>query len=617
MDNVFARNTAVEILDPDVAQEFFEANHRSGALRAKSKTLNLGLRTPEGLLVAAIQFGTPRTSAKKREYSLELLRLSFLEGYRVVGGASKLIANFIRIFSPSDFFTYQDRSGEATDVYEQSGMKLVKKSKKKQYLVAKGRTLATAKRGEYYSIASVVQRGPDALIGTNIGEQFQPSGKRKTNIELFLDLGWHIENTAGDYVYEWVNPAYSFYTYRITATDSSKYYYGVSHLKFADATVDQCLSDGYWGSGGNKFSNWKKAHRDHLQKEILSIFPRKSSAYALERKLIGTAYADDPLCLNSAVGGKDGRTNSFGAMLAIRENNCPEHGLSLHRGESCISCSVLRSQSMRTCELHGLTIHTGDRCYKCSSASAHRSSICEIHGEAIFSGDSCKKCSAAKQFSEDNCEIHGDSLFKGGLCQKCSVQSNISLKECELHGEAKFIGDRCYRCISSSSKSWRECSIHGESAYVGEQCQKCALAKTDSMRECPIHGMSMHRGSNCWSCSSSKSIEMLYCEIHGETKHKGESCVKCISASSRTLKECAIHGETPHRGDSCDKCATAKSIELKECAVHGLTKHRGDSCYKCQAAKMVHTRNHLNKNDPQPDCSRCIEAGLVLPAQKL
>lgn len=611
MRTIYARTTSVSVLEPEIAQNFFDANHRSGALRARSKTVDLGLMSSDGELVAAIQFGTPRTEAKRREYSLELLRLAFLKDHRVVGGASKLIVRFIELFNPSDFFTYQDRTGEATAVYEHAGMVLKKKSKKKQYLIAPGKTLCSAARGEYYSMATVVQRGPDALLGTSLGEQFHADGKRKTNPELFLELGWTIEETVGDYIYEWINPSYSFYAYRLTATDSEKYYYGVSHLKHAEASLEECLNDGYWGSGGKKFSNWKAKHADNMEKEVLQIFSRKSEAFALERKLVGTAYRDDPLCLNSAAGGKDGRTNSFGTALALKESDCIEHGMSLHRGTSCVKCLIKASQSIKVCERHGETIHTGSSCYKCASAKSYSLGLCPIHGETIFSGSSCKKCSAAKQFVPGECSIHGETPFKGGRCQKCSVLAAVSVRECPIHGESKFIGEECYRCISGRAKSLAICEVHGESNHVGETCLQCVFAETDVLKECEIHGLTKHRGDNCWACSSSRSIELQNCEIHGLTKYKGDACMKCVSADARSLRNCPIHGEVNHRGSSCDLCTAQRSVSLKICPIHGETKHRGDYCYRCSAARAVHTRHHIKENNPAKDCSYCVEAGLA------
>ena len=107
----------------------------------------------------------------------------------------------------------------------------------------------------------------------------------------------------------WLNPERTFYTYRITAEGSDKYYIGYSHAKHANATEEELLRDGYYGSGGdsegNKFFNWRKRHRT-VRKEILGIFDRRSEALAHEEELVGNAWRDDPLCLNSVPGGASG-----------------------------------------------------------------------------------------------------------------------------------------------------------------------------------------------------------------------------------------------------------------------------------------------------------------------
>ena len=326
----FARNCECRPISSDEARDFMDQHHRQGS--TKDKTVSCGIYSPGGDLLGVISFCSPRTAAKRREYSRELVRLCFKSGVRVVGGASKLFKFYTKTYSPADIFTYQDATGEVTDVYEKSGMKFVSQGKRKSYLVAPGKTLDTGSRREVLGLAYAVRYGPDRILGTKVGEVFDPqTGKRKSNRDIFLEnLGWHIEDTNGDRVYEWINPSMTHYVYKITASDSKKYYYGVSHVKKADATVDDCLADDYWGSGGslssNKFNNWKKKHKDTLQKEILRRFKRKSEAYNFEKSIIGDLYATDKLCLNSIMGGKDGGVNGWKESSPLNESICEIHG---------------------------------------------------------------------------------------------------------------------------------------------------------------------------------------------------------------------------------------------------------------------------------------------------
>ena len=204
---IYARNTTVSPLTTKEADDFFLENHRQSYVKKKFGRIdNLGLFYND-TLVAAVQFGAPRTTAKTKRYSKELYRMAFLAESRIVGGASKLIKHFIKIYKPADIFTYQDTSGETTDVYAQAGMTLVSQTKNKKYLVAPGSTMNTGSRKEVLGMSYATRYGPDRILGTKLGEVLRSDGKRKTNLKLFIeDLGWHIEETSGDRVYEWVDP---------------------------------------------------------------------------------------------------------------------------------------------------------------------------------------------------------------------------------------------------------------------------------------------------------------------------------------------------------------------------------------------------------------------------
>lgn len=196
---IYARTTCVEKLDINAACEFVSDNHRDGMpARLSDKCVAYGLFA--GGLVAVAVFDAPRTRAKQRMYQYELIRLAFKVGVRVVGGAGKLISAFRRDIQPTSFFTYQDTTGDATDVYSLSEMTLVKQYNKKKYLLAPGASLETATRKEKLGMAYASKYGPNRILGISL----EIAGK--SNIELFLSLGWTIVETSGDRVYEWWNP---------------------------------------------------------------------------------------------------------------------------------------------------------------------------------------------------------------------------------------------------------------------------------------------------------------------------------------------------------------------------------------------------------------------------
>lgn len=303
-------------------------------------------------------------------------------------------------------------------------------------------------------------------------------------------------------IYEWLNLNQTHYTYRITAEDSDKYYYGVSHLKTPRATKEDCADDGYFGSGSrtktNKFFNWKNKHKSELKKEVLETFSRKSEAYAHEKLLVGDLWRTDPLCLNSAPGGKDGWINRN------------------------------TGNQIKDCAIHGLTVHRGEKCYRCIAANSTSVKECPIHGESKFRGDSCQKCTNNRTIRQAECPIHGLTTHKGKSCSQCSVDNSKSVKECAIHGEALHTGDTCATCTAMKGYSEDFCELHGATRFKAGKCLKCAQLLVDKLKECPTHGLTLHRGSACISCSNSKSINFRTCATHGYTKHQKNKCSTCI-----------------------------------------------------------------------------------------
>lgn len=474
MENIYARLTQARKVSKDVAQLFVEENHSALSANPNSPIVSVGLYYGD-MLVAVAQFCTPRTPKKKEMYSTELLRLCFKQNYRISGGASKLVKYYISTYNPVDIFTYQDTTGENTNVYENCGFSLVSQEKEKRYLIAPGKTLKTAGRKEKLSMAFAAKLGPDNILGTALGEVFKENGERKTNVDLFLDLGWKIEKTTGDKTYEWVNPDITFYCYKITATDSKKYYFGYSHIKKNGATKQDCKNDGYYGSGGkmsthNKFANWKKKHAKTLKKEILGIYPRRSQALKAEKALIGELWANDPNCLNSMPGGV-------------------YTGLSGNKIEP----------TYKECAIHGKTKHLGDKCCKCTSV---------------------------KSISVKECAIHGRCKHIGDKCRKCINDKNVSMKSCSTHGLVKHIGEQCYACRASAA-TLKHCEKHGETFFNGDICLKCRGTSHVTEQKCEKHGLTAHMYNNCMACNSAASINIKECPRHGLTKHRANACCQC------------------------------------------------------------------------------------------
>ena len=532
---IFARNSTIVELTKEEAEQFLDSYHSSASLKGYV-TKQIGLVYRESL-VAVLQLGQARTAGMRKRYSEEIYRLAFKKDVRVVGGASKLIKHYIQAYKPSDFFTYQDTSGEATDVYDHAGMVLVSQAPKKQYLVAPGKTIATGTRKEVLGMAYATRYGPDRILRVKLGEIFRDDGNRKSNKDIFIeDLGWHIEETTGDRVYEWINPERTFYTYKITSPDSDKYYYGVSHVKKANATEEDCQNDGYFGSGGgyegNKFYNWKTKHRDNLKKEIIATYPRKMEAFVSELQLVGELWKSDVNCLNSTAGGRIGGTRGSTAKISLQE--CATHGLVKYQGGVCRSCVANESVKEAFCATHGISKHRGDKCFLCRKPST-TVKVCIMHGSTAHAGGKCMKCSQQEKMALKNCKTHGDVMHLGETCATCTAQKSIIEKLCPTHGMTKFQGNKCSKCTMSKTTAEIECSIHGKTkAYLDQQCRKCVIASNFTEKICSIHGLSKHRKNTCQRCVADASYVLTACETHGETKHskKTMQCRRCLSAKS-------------------------------------------------------------------------------------
>lgn len=294
---IYGRNTIIDKITNQRAREFTELYHRDSCPKKITDMISIGLSYNNELIAVAI-FGNPRTKQKQRKYSKELIRLTFKKNISVVGGASKLLKYAMKELNFYDFFTYQDTTGKNTNVYELSGMTLVTQEKQKEYLVKNGYMLKTANRKQKYGIAYVTQYGPDRILGTHYG---QNTGK--TNKQLFIDAGFHVETTTGDKVYDWFNPNWTHFVYKLTANNSQGYYIGVHSIPIKNATKAQCVDfDNYMGSGSRKFQNWKNKYS--LQKEIIYIGPSRSDVINKEKELLGDKYLTDPNCKNSTNGSK-------------------------------------------------------------------------------------------------------------------------------------------------------------------------------------------------------------------------------------------------------------------------------------------------------------------------
>ncbi len=553
----YARQCSVKAITNEIAKDFVQNYHKQGIVKKLTGLQSFGIYSPTNNLLGVALFSNPRTRGKQKEYTTELLRLAFLPNVRVVGGASKLIKFFICTVNPYNFFTYQSLGGEKTDVYRKSGMTLVSEEPIKKIIVANGLTAATAKNNykDWFSIDQAVSRGPDALLGTTLGEVFNNSGHKKTNLEIFVeDLNYHFEDVPGDRVFAWNNPEWTFYTYKITSTKDSNYYIGRRAIPKGSVSESECLHDGYFGSGGLRFQQWfTSLASNEVKKEILGIYPTWKEVVKAEEKALGQKFLDDPKCKNSVAGGLAGGSSRTVFNIAF----CKTHGETKFRGNKCCICTNLKSITLQMCSIHGVTTHQGNKCSKCLSNKNVTLRLCPTHGKTKHQGTKCSTCNSVNNVSDQSCAIHGITKFQGKHCMKCNAQKQLITNLCQEHGVT---------------------------LHKGNTCTLCTAQKAITLKECLIHGITKHQGVTCNSCNAEKTVKLLECAKHGLVKHQGLICNTCNAEKSVTLKNCNIHGLVKFQGTKCTHCVQGGLVKIKECPTHGSTKFRGNSCYKCSAA---------------------------------
>ena len=117
---IYARKCKVRRITPTLANKFLEKNHLQGC---DNSSCQYGLMY-EHELVAVMTFGKPRFN---KNYDWELIRYASQLGIQVIGGASKLLAKFMKNHSGS-IVSYADRRYSDGRLYDAIGFRLIGKS---------------------------------------------------------------------------------------------------------------------------------------------------------------------------------------------------------------------------------------------------------------------------------------------------------------------------------------------------------------------------------------------------------------------------------------------------------------------------------------------------------
>lgn len=118
---LYARNCIISEVPNAEATKFLEDNHLQGSVPASTK---LGLYYL-GNLVTLMTLGTPRFNLS---YDFELLRFCTIQGITVVGGASRLLSQFLKDHKGSSIISYADRRWSQGNVYKKLGFTFIEYS---------------------------------------------------------------------------------------------------------------------------------------------------------------------------------------------------------------------------------------------------------------------------------------------------------------------------------------------------------------------------------------------------------------------------------------------------------------------------------------------------------
>jgi hypothetical protein len=120
---IFARKCQIKEIDSNKSREFLEDNHIQGNVNSKYK---LGLFYNDEL-VSYMSFEKTRKSIEKNnENSYVLNRFCSKLNTQVIGGASKLLKYFIRIYNPKSIISFADKRYSNGNLYKQLGFIRIK-----------------------------------------------------------------------------------------------------------------------------------------------------------------------------------------------------------------------------------------------------------------------------------------------------------------------------------------------------------------------------------------------------------------------------------------------------------------------------------------------------------
>ncbi len=181
-----ARSLELRGISGEEAADFFTKSHLQGYRPAK---ITLGLCDSDGLKIAA--------SFSKYSDGYEIIRLATKNGYNVRGGASRLIANFMKISKASKLYTFADLKISTANVYQKLGFKLLHISKP-GYFYYKNKLILSRQQCQKHKLKALLGNGFDPSLSEP--QNMFMNGYRRVwnagNIKLVLNK--YIINTTAE-----------------------------------------------------------------------------------------------------------------------------------------------------------------------------------------------------------------------------------------------------------------------------------------------------------------------------------------------------------------------------------------------------------------------------------
>ena len=189
-NKIFARNctihNATSVDERREINQFLNENHiQSGRIPSKVMLCLRDRETQE--IVSVMTFGRPRFS---KSHEWELLRFANRLNTTVVGGFSRLLKNFVKLYDPSNIVSYADHSRSYGNVYEKCGFVL-------DHISSPGYCWTDGKSEPLQRYHTQKSKLKDLL-----GEKFDSALSENQNM---LNAGYRKFYDCGQLVYVWNN----------------------------------------------------------------------------------------------------------------------------------------------------------------------------------------------------------------------------------------------------------------------------------------------------------------------------------------------------------------------------------------------------------------------------